>query len=378
MKYLKIRIDSGNSDSLFDIFYDSPSGVGQALLFDTGLPAVDIPYDTLIIGEGITVSVPDNATSIVLDSSPSAFCTGTFGINTPMYTIPIGCMSYTVSASMGSSNYYYTDCDCIPITATIDATYGYTEQTFCALQDTVSAGLLTVVDNGACTTPPTDVYIGACGPDQYDGLGVYPLTLYGDTSISPVGGNPIPIDSFLIVDISLYNGSTLIETISRNIPYPGPGGVGFTCYTVYGYGGSPSQVVDGIVIDSVTPPSGANQNYITGDGATSLSCPSCSEPLGDVTVNNISPNYVIINVSGIPGFTLSETLSDGETQTGTHSEFNGIISVGLNSSGVGVNAILYLIINGVEVDNVEITGTGVYTLDAGIVESLDTIIITLE
>jgi hypothetical protein len=276
MKYLKIRIASGNADSLFDIFYDSPTGVGTALLYDTGLPAEGIPYDTLIIGEGITVSVPDNATSIVLDSSPSAFCTTTDGINDPMYTIPIGCMSYTVSASMGSSDYYYTDCDCIPITATIDATYGYTEQTFCALQDTVNAGLLTVVDNGDCITPPTDVYIGACGPDQYDGLGVYPVILYGDTSISPVGGNPIPIDSFLIVIISLYNGSTLIETISRNIPYPGPGGVGFTCYTVYGYGGSPSQVVDGIVVESVTPSSGAGQNYIPGDGATSSSCPSCA------------------------------------------------------------------------------------------------------
>jgi hypothetical protein len=153
MKYIKVRIAVGTSDSTFDIFYDSPNGVGSALLFDTGLDAIDIPYEALQIGEGLTVSVPDDATSIILDSSPSAFCTTNTSVNDAMITIPLGCITYTVSSSAGIFNYYYTNCDCVNVSATIDATYGYVEQTFCALQDTVDAGLLTIVDNGYCSTP---------------------------------------------------------------------------------------------------------------------------------------------------------------------------------------------------------------------------------
>jgi hypothetical protein len=150
MKYLKIRIELGTSDSVFDIYYDSVSSGTRALLYDTGLPAIGLTNEALEFGEGVTVSVPDNATSIILSSNPAAFCTEVPNVNDETYTIPIGCISYTVSASAGIFNYFYTDCDCNPATATIDATYGYTEQTFCALQDSVSAGVLTVVNNGYC------------------------------------------------------------------------------------------------------------------------------------------------------------------------------------------------------------------------------------
>jgi hypothetical protein len=150
MKYLKIRIELGTSDSVFDIYYDSVSSGTRALLYDTGLPAIGLTNEVLEFGEGVTVSVPDNATSIILSSNPAAFCAENPDVNDETYTILIGCMSYTVSASLGIFNYFYTDCDCNPVTATIDATYGYTEQTFCALQDSVSAGPLTVIYNGYC------------------------------------------------------------------------------------------------------------------------------------------------------------------------------------------------------------------------------------
>jgi hypothetical protein len=153
MKYLKIRIEVGTSDSTFDIYYDSISSGTRALLYDTGLPAIGLTNEALEFGEGVTVSVPDNATSIILSSDPNAFCTENPNVNEATYTIPIGCMSYTISAPAGIFNYFYTDCDCNPVTATIDATYGYTEETFCALQDSVSAGVLTVVDNGYCPPP---------------------------------------------------------------------------------------------------------------------------------------------------------------------------------------------------------------------------------
>lgn len=154
MKFLKIRIEVGTSDSVFDIYYDSISSGTRALLYDTGLPAIGLTNEALEFGEGVTVSVPDNATSIILSSDPAAFCTEVTNVNDETYTIPIGCMSYTVSASAGIFNYFYTDCDCNPVTATIDATYGYTEETFCALQDSVSAGFLTVVYNGYCGSTP--------------------------------------------------------------------------------------------------------------------------------------------------------------------------------------------------------------------------------
>lgn len=159
MKYLKIRIESGTFDSVFDIYYDSVSSGTRALLYDTGLPAIGIEKSLLETGEGVTVSVPDNATSIVVSSDPNAFCSGTNDPNVRDYTIPIGCKSYTVSANSGIFNYQYTDCGCNNVIGTIDATYGYTEQTFCALQDTVSAGILTVVDDGECMIVPAEVYV---------------------------------------------------------------------------------------------------------------------------------------------------------------------------------------------------------------------------
>lgn len=155
MKYLKVRIAVGTSDSTFDIYYNSVNSSTRALLYDTGLPAIGLTNEVLETGEGITVSVPDNATSIVLSSNPTAFCSEVNGSNNSTFSIPLGCMSYTVSSSAGIFNYFYTDCDCIGVSATLDATYGYTEQTFCALQDSVNSGYLTIVDNGSCFPSPT-------------------------------------------------------------------------------------------------------------------------------------------------------------------------------------------------------------------------------
>jgi len=150
MKYIKVRIVVGESNSLFDIYYDSVIPGNEALLYDTGLPAVGLSYTDLTTGEGITVSVPDGSTSIVVDSTPDAFCSET--VNVPTYSVGLGCISYTVSTSMGIFNYFYTDCNCNSVSATIDGSNGYVEQTFCALQDSVNYGTLTIVNNGNC--PP--------------------------------------------------------------------------------------------------------------------------------------------------------------------------------------------------------------------------------
>ncbi len=163
MIYLKVRIAAGTSDSIFNINYESPNGGGEALLADTNLPAVGITNDALLNGEGVTISVPDNTTSITLDSSPGAFCGDDPNNNENMYTINIGCTSYTISSSEGIFNYSYTDCDCNNVTETIDATDGYIEETFCALKDTVNYGLLTLIDNGACSEPPPLIF---CYPYQ--------------------------------------------------------------------------------------------------------------------------------------------------------------------------------------------------------------------
>jgi hypothetical protein len=224
MKYLRIRIELGTSDSTFDIYYDSISSGTRALLYDTGLPATGVTNTALLAGDGVVVSVPDESTSIVLSSTPDAFCSENPNVNTGTYTIPIGCMSYTVSASVGVFNYSYTDCDCNPVTATIDATYGYTEQTFCALQDSVSAGLLTVVDNGYCPEPVamsmitfgTDTELEACA-DIVTGEPLVLLTTRYSTN------------SYLNTGDVVYNGPGLTNPMTWPTPqyygytiFPGP------------------------------------------------------------------------------------------------------------------------------------------------------------
>lgn len=155
MKYLKVRIAVGTSDSTFDIYYNSVNSSTRALLYNTGLPAIGLTNEILETGEGVTVSVPDEATSIILDSNPAAFCSEVNGVNNNTFSIPLGCMSYTVSSSAGVFNYFYTDCDCFSVSATLDATDRYTEKTFCALQDSVNSGFLTIVDNGGCSVSPS-------------------------------------------------------------------------------------------------------------------------------------------------------------------------------------------------------------------------------
>ena len=44
MKFLKIRIEVGTSDSLFDIYYNSVSSETRALLYDTELKHHIINY----------------------------------------------------------------------------------------------------------------------------------------------------------------------------------------------------------------------------------------------------------------------------------------------------------------------------------------------
>lgn len=153
MKYLKIRIEVGTANSVFDIYYNSVDSGTRALLYDTGLPAIGLTNEVLEFGEGVIVSVPDNATSIILSSDPAAFCTEIPNVNDVLYTIPIGCISYTISSSFGIFNYFYIDCECNSVMGTIDATDGYTEQTFCASQDSVSPGPLTLTNNGYCGFP---------------------------------------------------------------------------------------------------------------------------------------------------------------------------------------------------------------------------------
>jgi len=194
MIYLKIRIELGTSDSTFDIYYDSISSGTRALLYDTGLPATGITNTALLAIDGITVSVPDDATSIILSSTPDAFCSENPNVNTGTYTISIGCLSYTVSASVGVLNYSYTDCSCNLVTATIDATYGYVSQTFCALSGTLSAGLLTVVENGYCLPTNTITWYNYNSPGAQNRLRIY-------------------VDSYSVVDDINDTGSTHSGTI---------------------------------------------------------------------------------------------------------------------------------------------------------------------
>lgn len=151
MKYIKVRIVIGSSDSLFDIYYNSIDTNTRALIYETGLPAIGLTNEELSNGDGILVSVPDDATSIVLGSEPNAFCSNNPEVNNDSYTVPIGCYTYTVSSNSGVYEYQYTDCDCNKITATIDATGGPQEQTFCALYGTVITPNLDVSYNGGCS-----------------------------------------------------------------------------------------------------------------------------------------------------------------------------------------------------------------------------------
>jgi hypothetical protein len=211
MKYLRIRTELGTSNSTFDIYYDSISSGTRALLYDTGLPAIGISNDALLAGEGVVVSVPDNATSIILSSTPDAFCSENPNVNTGTYTISIGCISYTVSSSAGIFNYFYTDCDCNPVTATIDATYGYTEETFCALQDSVNYGVLTIIDNGYCTTP-TPTQTATPTPTPTPPLTCYYYTIEGLSGLQPMDKEVEYVDCSGVVRV-ITASTTQIKTV---------------------------------------------------------------------------------------------------------------------------------------------------------------------
>lgn len=139
MKYVKVRIVIGSSDSLFDIYYDSIDTNKRALLHSNGQPATGLTFNELSDIYGILVSVPDETTSIVLSSDPDSFCSDNDGVNNDSYTIPIGCYTYTVTSDNGVSEYNYIDCECNEISTIIDGTNGQVEHTFCAMYGTVNA-----------------------------------------------------------------------------------------------------------------------------------------------------------------------------------------------------------------------------------------------
>jgi hypothetical protein len=152
MKYIKVRIVIGSSNGIFDIYYDSIDSNKRALLYSNGQPAIGLTFDELSGPNGVLVSVPDESSSIVVTSDPDSFCSNNISVNDDSYTVPIGCYTYTITSSNGVYNYYYTDCDCNEISATIDGTNGQVEESFCALYGTVDAGELELTFVEGCET----------------------------------------------------------------------------------------------------------------------------------------------------------------------------------------------------------------------------------
>jgi hypothetical protein len=152
MKYIKVRIVIGASDGVFDIYYDSVDSNKRALLHSNGQPAIGLTFDELSGPNGVIVSVPDESSSIVVTSDPDSFCSNDINVNNDSYTTPIGCYTYTITSSNGIFNYYYTDCECNEISATIDGTNGQVQDSFCALYGTVNAGELELTFVQGCET----------------------------------------------------------------------------------------------------------------------------------------------------------------------------------------------------------------------------------
>lgn len=152
MKYIKVRILIGSSDGVFDIYYDSIGSNNRALLHSNSQQAIGLTFDELTAPDGVLVSVPDEASTIIVTSDPDAFCSNDINVNDDSYTLPIGCYTYTVTSNNGVFNYYYTDCECNEISATIDGTNGQVQDSFCALYGTVNAGELELTFVEGCET----------------------------------------------------------------------------------------------------------------------------------------------------------------------------------------------------------------------------------
>jgi len=157
MKYIKVRIVIGSSTGVFDIYYDSIDSNKRALLYSNGQPATGVTFNELSGPNGVLVSVPDESSSIVVTSDPDSFCSNDINVNNDSYTTPIGCYTYTITSSNGVYNYYYTDCDCNEISATIDGTNGQVEESFCALYGTVDAGELELTFVEGCETTSVEL-----------------------------------------------------------------------------------------------------------------------------------------------------------------------------------------------------------------------------
>ena len=61
-----IKITSGTSHSFYTIYYDQVDAANIATRVSTSLPATGVTYNDLTSGSGVTVSVPNSATSILL------------------------------------------------------------------------------------------------------------------------------------------------------------------------------------------------------------------------------------------------------------------------------------------------------------------------
>ena len=78
MRYFYVRVKAGNSNSLFNIYYNSVStgtiaSVVQLPAF-IPFPAVNVSYEQLTSRNGVLVEVPDNTSSIIVKDT-SAICT---------------------------------------------------------------------------------------------------------------------------------------------------------------------------------------------------------------------------------------------------------------------------------------------------------------
>jgi hypothetical protein len=71
MRYFYVRVDSGKSNSLFNIYYNSVSTANianaiQYLPTFRTTPAINLTYTQLTTGNGVLVEVPDATSTIIV------------------------------------------------------------------------------------------------------------------------------------------------------------------------------------------------------------------------------------------------------------------------------------------------------------------------
>jgi hypothetical protein len=158
MREFNIKINNGSSTSTFSIYWDSISPSNYATLSGTTNNATGLTFLQMTTGQGIVVDVPDNTTSIILNSSQTTFCQGIGNSNT-VYT-------YNLSSTPSQTGEYFVYKNCST------GTYVYQNE----LVPGVSVGQILGTDDGS--------YNQECEP-QYGSQGEYLSDYCYDTDYVP-------------------------------------------------------------------------------------------------------------------------------------------------------------------------------------------------